>query len=268
MTTPQPFETSTTDEEVTLVAPRFDEEETIVARRVVPLGEVGHDLSAAAPAAATARAPQPPPRRRTWPLAGALVLVSALAGGVLGGVGLFLFQNRAAPRAEAPKQTAAPDNAPAVASQPTPTTEVIDEQPVAPSTSQASGPRADNSDAAPAVNPSNAATETRAAPTNAANNADAEQPKASADGGQAGAPKRGKKGAHDEEIERNERRAKRSDADGQLSRAGTDESGAPAARRVDTITIFDRPRRADRQDRTRRSSGADRIRRIFEGQPQ
>ena len=36
------------DDEVTLVAPRFDDEETIVARRVVPLEEVGRDAPAVA----------------------------------------------------------------------------------------------------------------------------------------------------------------------------------------------------------------------------
>src|SRR5256885_6641194 len=79
------------EDEVTLVAPRFDDEETIVARRVVPLEEVGH----AAHAVADARPPSA--TRRPWVLA--LVFVSSLVGGgVLGGAGFYFYQRRAAAR--------------------------------------------------------------------------------------------------------------------------------------------------------------------------
>src|SRR5205085_9587280 len=70
------------DDEVTLVAPRFDEEETLVARRVVPLEAVGGAARAATRAAAPVPARQP---RRSRVLA--LAFASALGGGVLGGGG-------------------------------------------------------------------------------------------------------------------------------------------------------------------------------------
>jgi hypothetical protein len=258
-----PHQVFQADEEETLVAPRFDDEETIVARRVVPLGEVGQAEPVATPTAAVASAypPERPSARRTWPLA--LVLVSALAGAVLGGTGLYFYQHRASSHASnqpAAQQPVAPLSAPAAASQPTPapTLEVATEQPSAPATSQNSDAGTDESNASP-VGGANVE-----APSDAAVPA-AEQRKADAD---AGSPKHGKKGDHDEEIERDRRRARHADSDDQLSNADTDADGAPVARRVDTITIFDRPRRAERRDRTRQTSGADRLRRIFEGQPQ
>ena len=76
------------DDEATLVSPRFDDEETIVARRVVPLGVAEGGARVATPAQVPAR-----PSRRAWVLA--LAFASALAGGVLGGVGLHLYQSRA-----------------------------------------------------------------------------------------------------------------------------------------------------------------------------
>jgi hypothetical protein len=252
-----------TDEEETLVAPRFDDEETIVARRVVPLEEVGQAEPVATPTATVASAypPERPSTRRSWPLA--LVLVSALAGAVLGGTGLYFYQHRASSHANnqpAAQQPVAPTNAAAAASQPTPapTLEVASGQPSAPATSQNSGALADESDASP-----NGGANV-GAPNDAAAAPEAEQRKADA---VAGSPKHGKKGDRDEEIERDRRRARHADSDDQLSHADTDADGAPVARKVDTITVFDRPRRAERRDRTRQSSGADRLRRIFEGQP-
>ena len=255
-----PHQVFQADEEETLVAPRFDDEETIVARRVVPLGEVGQAEPVATPTATVASAypPERPSARRSWPLA--LVIASALAGAVLGGTGLYFYQSRASSHANnqpAAQQPVAPLSA---ASQPTPspTLEVATEQPSAPATSQNSDAQADESNASP-VGGANVG-----APSDAAVPA-AEQRKADAD---AGSPKHGKKGDRDEEIERDRRRARHADSDDQLSHADTDADGAPVARHVDTITIFDRPRRAERRDRTRQTSGADRLHRIFEGQPQ
>src|ERR1044071_3300518 len=81
-------------EETTLVAPRFDDEETLVARPVVPLDADAHAVK---PPVRTAprpareyRSPRAP--RRSWTLA--LVLVSVLIGGVLGGAGLYLYQRQ------------------------------------------------------------------------------------------------------------------------------------------------------------------------------
>jgi len=256
-----------TDEEETLVAPRFDEEETVVARRVVPLDDVEHPEPVSAQPTATVaptHTSEPPAARRPWPLA--LVVASALIGAVLGGAGLYIYQHRAsshAANAPAAQQPVAPTNAPAAESQPTPapTLEVVNEQPSAPATSQNSDARADESNATP---DGGANAEEREAPKGAP---DAEQHKADEDRA-AVAPKHGKKGDRDEEIERNERRARRSDSDDQLSRSDTDAEGAPVARHVDTITIFDRPRHASRRDSQRSDRGADRLRRIFEGQPQ
>ncbi len=129
-----------TDEEETLVSPRFDDEETVVARRVVPLGEVGRAEPVETPPAAVASAYPPEPRvaRRSWPLA--LAVASALVGAVLGGTGLYLYQSRAsshAANAPAAQQPVAPSNAPAASSQPTPapTLEVVNEQPGTPAAS-------------------------------------------------------------------------------------------------------------------------------------
>jgi hypothetical protein len=248
-----------TDEEETLVAPRFDDEETVVARRVVPLGEVGQAEPVATPTATVASAypTERPSARRSWPLA--LVIVSALAGAVLGGTGLYFYQSRASSHAnnQPATQPVAPTNAPAAASQPTPapTLEVASGQPSAPAASQNSDAQADGSNVSP----------NGGAPNDAAAAPEAGQRKADA---VAGSPKHGKKGDRDEEIERDRRRARHADSDDQLSHADTDADGAPVARHVGTITIFDRPRRAERRDRTRQTSGADRLRRIFEGQPQ
>jgi hypothetical protein len=258
-----PHQVFQADEEETLVAPRFDDEETIVARRVVPLEEVGQAEPFATPTATLAHEYQPeqPATRRSWPLA--LVLVSALAGAVLGGTGLYLYQHRASSHANnkpAAQQPVAPSNAPAAASQPTPspTLEVASGQPSAPATSQNSDAQTDESNASP-----NGGANVES-PNDAAAAPEAEQRKADA---VAGSPKHGKKGDHDEEIERNQRRTKHTDSDDQLSNADAEADGAPVARHVGTITIFDRPRRAERRDRTRQTSGTDRLRRIFEGQP-
>ena len=219
MKTQEPHQPLPDDEdEVTLVAPRFDDEETIVARRVVPLEEVEH----AAPAVADARPDSRPPvaPRRPWLLA--LVFASSLVGGgVIGG------------------------------------------QSNAPAQSQDSEAQTDESNARDDANG-----EERDASDETDAGAAVEQRKASGEGERVGAPKRGKKGEHDEEIQRNERRASRANPDGQLSRADTDASTSDRhARHVDTI--FERPRRAARREHARPDTAgdADRLRRIFEGQP-
>ncbi|HEX8353689.1 MAG TPA: hypothetical protein VF611_12360, partial [Pyrinomonadaceae bacterium] len=111
-------------EEATLVAPRFDDEETLVARPVVPLdGEAVEPPAAAdatpAPTAAArlayARSRYAP--RRSWMVG--LMLASVLVGGVLGGAGLYLYQRQsrddaggATPQAVTPADTAQPASAP------------------------------------------------------------------------------------------------------------------------------------------------------------
>lgn len=248
------------DEETTLVAPRFDEEETLVARPVVPLGADAH---APAPAQTPAR-PAPEARRTFAPRRSgilALALASILIGGVLGGAGLYLYQRQSqdpavSPAAMAPEPLAAPADA-----------------------AQAPDVSAESQPAAPHAEPPAPQTEAPSAASNAAKPAtpapDAEVPAASParkpesvsvaerrTAPSEGTPRRIKKDERDEEIER--RPAPRPDDN--LAR---DE--APEARRVDTI--FYRQRRAERQAerraarRARRNDDVDRLRRIFEGTP-
>lgn len=247
-------------EEATLVAPRFDDEETLVARPVVPLG------------AEAAEAPAPPvtPRsafalpayarrrlapRRSWVLA--LVLVSVLVGGVLGGAGLYLYQRQSNDAAVAPPQAETPSE---TRQQPAPTAEVSDAPP----------PAAPATDAPAEAGPAEAATGEAAPPASEPETAPAAERDTPDAGGSAGTRRRGKKGEHDDEIGRPRREAG-PDSGGPVARA--DDSGAREARRVDTI--FYRPRRAERRAerraarRARREAGdTDRLRRIFEGTPE
>jgi len=238
-------------EEATLVAPRFDDEETLVARHVVPLDA----RSAEAPARRMASplpvsAPRPFATRRSWVLA--LVLVSVLIGGVLGGAGLYLYQRRsndatAAKPAQA-ETTAETQQPPA----PAPTAEV----------SNASQPGATSTDPPAEEAPAEAAADETTPPARESESTPAAERDTRDASGNVGTRKRGKKGEHDEEIERPVRRESRPDTDSPVAR--TDDSGAREARRVDSI--FYRPRRAAR--RARRDSDTDRLRRIFEGTPE
>ncbi|HWS89189.1 MAG TPA: hypothetical protein VN282_19610 [Pyrinomonadaceae bacterium] len=231
-------------EETTLVAPRFDDEETLVARPVVPLGGNG---GAPAPARSPARPAheyrRPYAPRRSWTLA--LVLVSVLIGGVLGGAGLYLYQRQSqdpavSPSAAAQQQPAA-DAAQAPVQQAAPHAESPAQQaatPAAPHAEESAPPtrEEDVPATAPAREAENVpAAERRTEPSE-------------------GAPRRGKKGDRDGELERRPN----SRPDGNAARADR-----PEARKVDTI--FGRPRRAER--RTRRDDDVDRLRRIFEGGP-
>ncbi|HEX8190570.1 MAG TPA: hypothetical protein VF586_19580 [Pyrinomonadaceae bacterium] len=242
-------------EETTLVAPRFDDEETLVARPVVPLeegaAEAAPELPAVAPTARPARGYRGPfAPRRSWTLA--LVLVSVLIGGVLGGAGLYLYQRQSQDPAVSPDAMTRPA-APADATQaPAPQAEERQaapnaEPPAEPPTTSAAAtaPAEEAPAAAPARAPESlpAAAERRPAPSD-------------------GTPKRGKKGDRDEEIERRDT----SRPGGNIARAVE-----PEARQVDTI--FYRQRRAERQAerraarRARREDDVNRLRRIFEGTP-
>lgn len=270
MEKPQSQQTLQTEEEVTLVvsgeeetlvAPRFDDEEALVARPVVPLdaeAAEAHAQTAAPYATAT-----PPPAyarrslvpRRSWVLA--LVLISVLVGGVLGGAGLYLYQRQSQDDravADTPTETPA-ETQPQQQQQPAPepTVEASNApQPEAPAV--AAEPTAAPDDA-----PDVSEDETVAAPP-------AREPKTEPAAGRrddteadrnAGTPKRGKKGERDAEAERPR----------PVARA---EAEAPReARRVDTI--FYRERRAMRRERARArrdGGGVDRLRRIFEGAPE
>jgi hypothetical protein len=233
-------------EETTLVAPRFDEEETLVARPVVPLEDDAHAPALERTAARPYRSTFAPRRPRML----ALVLISVLVGGVLGGAGLYLYQRQSQdpsattqPEADAAQAPAAP--AAAEEQNTTPPSEPPPQQTEAPAAAtQAVEP------APPArVEEAPAASSTREPESVPA----AERRAATDDGG---TPKRGKKGQRDEEIER--RPAPRPGDN--VARADERE-----ARRVDSI--FYRPRRAARRAR-RDDNDADRLRRIFEGTPE
>jgi hypothetical protein len=232
-------------EETTLVAPRFDTKETSVARPVVPLDADAPAAPAQAPTQDYRSAYAP---RRTSMLA--LALVSVLVGGVLGGAGLYIYQRQSQDPAVNPAATTTRQQ---TADAPTPpaatTTESRAAAPAQPSDAQATdAPKAE--EAAP---PARDGEEPAAAPVREPENVPAaERRTAPAEG----APKRGKKGDRDEEIDRH---TAPPPSDGNLARAAE-----PEARRVDSI--FYRPRRAER--RARRGDDVDRLRRIFEGTPQ
>ena len=247
-------------EETTLVAPRFDDEETLVARPVVPLEEGAHAPLRERPSIA---APRPAPSyrsryapRRTWTLA--LVLVSVLVGGVLGGAGLYLYQRQSQDPAVSPAAMTQPA-APADAAQ-APPAEVRNTTPPESTAPQAAAPTGAASNAEEPAPPARDAEASAAAPAREPENVPAaERRTAPSDG----TPKRGKKGERDAEIERRDT----PQPGGNVARAE-----APQARQVDTI--FYRQRRAERQAerraarRARRDDDVDRLRRIFEGTPE
>jgi hypothetical protein len=245
--------------EETMVAPRFDDEETVLARPVVPLGEVG-DAPAARASSSSSAAPVPlysrlrgAPRRS---LVAALVLVSALAGSVLGVGGLYLYQKHRAADANATQQ----QQPEAPAAQPTAetVTESRERETNAPAQVSTPAPAASEPDAQ-ASEDSDSSKEAERGEVR--DDAAAERRNASDDTDSARAVKRGKKGARDEEIQRGADRAPRYDEDDRP--VVRDDDDTREARRVGVITY--RPRRV----RPRRGAydTPDRLRRIFEGHP-
>lgn len=243
-------------EETTLVAPRFGDEETSVARPVVPLEEDAPRANSA-PATPVYRSPYAP--RRTGLLA--LVLISVLVGGVLGGAGLYLYQRQSQNPSAATTDTAEPTapTAPGDDAAQAPPAAAAEVQPAAPNAAPTVQPTAEPTAAVPNAEEEttpNAPSEQApaAAPARAPENVPAAERRADP---ASSTPKRGKKGNRDEEVEHRTN----SQPDGNVAR-----SEEPEARRVDSI--FYRPRRANR--RTHRDDGgdADRLRRIFEGGPQ
>lgn len=251
-------------EEATLVSPRFDDEETLVARPVVPLdaeGEAAPVTPHAADSPLPAYASRPYAARRPGVLA--LVLASVLVGGVLGGAGLYLYQRQSQ------------NEGAASASNPQPTPEAETQQPT-PNAEAAAAPQPE----APAADTEADAGEVAAPPVVEAGDdtsdaPDAREPESTpaterrggADAGGSASPrKRGKKGERDDEVERPQRARPRADAPVARDDSVPRESGPREARRVDSI--FYRPRRAARRERERARRDTDRLRRIFEGTPQ
>ena len=237
-------------EETTLVAPRFDDEETLVARPVVPLE------GNAPPSAPEPAAPRPTPDYRR-PLAPrrsgmlALVLFSVLVGGVLGGAGLYLYQRQSQDSTATTTQPSASTDATQAPA--APAAEVQNTTPPETPAPQTETPTAAAPNAEEAAQPAPDEEVPAAAPAREPENVPATERRTAPDEGVA--PKRGKKGSRDEEIERRTT----PNPDGNVARADQ-----PEARRVDSI--FYRPRRANR--RTRRDDEPDRLRRIFEGTPE
>ena len=264
--------------EETMVSPRFDDEETVLARPVVPLEEVGEAPAVVAepvPAAAEAAIPptaETPPlysRLRAAPrrsLVAGLVLVSVLAGSVLGVGGLYFYQKHrsadaSAPPAEQQKQADAPEHA---EQRPTAEPDSQGREANAPAAAEPSSPapvasekgsRADVDDAADSAK-DRGSEEADARPSVVERRAVPED-RAPA----VLTPKHAKKGARDAEPQREERRARRDEEDEQLSRGDEANNDRREARRVGVITY--RPRRVRRGN----YDSPDRLRRIFEGQP-
>lgn len=252
--------------EETMVAPRFDDEETVLARPVVPFEEVG-DAPAVIPAtsspASATVAPPPYSNPRAAPrrsLVAALVLVSALVGSVLGGAGLYFYQMRknadepaSQPQAEAPAAQPATETA----------SESQSREPVVPSAAEPPAPSAAETAAETEVEDDDDTAKDRDADESAASPV-AERRNVSEDREPAATPKRGKKGARDEEIRREARRAPRhAEDDRPVGRDEISDDDRREARRVGVITY--RPRRV--RPRRDRYESPDRLRRIFEGQP-
>jgi hypothetical protein len=239
----EPHQTLLTDEgEETLVTPRFDEEETIVARRVVPLADDGRIASL----------------RAAWtrPSLLALALVSTLVGVVMGGAGLYFYQSRrAAPPVVSATQnvSAPPEPAP---TQPAPTLEVpmdAQEQPVAPATSDGA-----KDEAAAREADAKKEADRDAVPAKRKDSGDQSE--------SAGTKRQGKKGDADADQTAERPRRVVYDTQGPIP-----EDSSPAAQRARRVEeglrraerIRERQRR--RRERAARSSGS--IESIFEGQP-
>jgi hypothetical protein len=251
----------------TMVTPRFDNEETVLARPVVPFEEVGDAAPAPPPVAPPSNAAQPlhtrlraAPRRS---LVAVLVLVSVLAGSVLGVGGLYFYQKHrnadATPAAEQQQQQA---DVTAPAAQPTaeagaqsrgtsaPATEPSAPVPVASEPEVSANDEADSAKDKGSEKDKNSEKTDDSPVVERRNVSESRDPVA--------APKRGKKGERDEEIQRETRRSNRDDDEDRAIRADDDRR---EARRVGVITY--RPRRARRDN----YGTPDRLRRIFEGQP-
>lgn len=242
--------------EETLITPRFDEVETVQAQPVVPLAEV--------PTGAGRGRSFGVRRLASWPLA--LVLVSALVGVVVGGAGLYFYQHRSTaattPDTQTPTASAdAPADAPS-----------LEESASAPP--QDAEPAQEAADAAEVVaaeivEPDAPARDEK---KEEADKSPAPEPRKAAerDDADADSNKRGRKGGErDAEAVRRTPRAERV---GSREQARDDDDDEPQARLADEIT-YRRERRAERQAerrerRANRQRSVDRVRGIFEGQPE
>ncbi len=239
--------TSHEDVDETLITPRFDREESAEAQPVVPLAVVSGEARTFDAAHANASVV----RRKTWPLA--LVLASALTGGVLGGAGLYFYQkSQQAEAAPAPSDMTT-EQASVPADAPPPST--------LPSPAEAAVPSSPTPEEVEAV-------EDETEEPVVVESEKKKEKKKDSDKKDDDASKRTKKEARDEEPARGERRPRRVNEDARASSDDEEDVRGDEerqARRVDSI-VYERERR--RQRRQRRQPAVDRIRGIFEGQPE
>ena len=237
----QPF-AAQGDADATLVTPRFDEQEAETARPVVPLAEATEVGVYGA-------------GRRRWPLA--LVLASALLGGVVSVFALRVYQGR---------QRAAAVQGVSVSQAPR-------QQEGEPQASSGAAVVA-TPEATPAQSgPSVAAVETYERPEPALKAAEAEKREEKKDGRRE--PGGARKGADEprstREAERRKDQAPAARADARPRRVETityRDAERPARQRRDEAAVYDAPRDARRGEARRpRRRNVDRIRDIFEGPP-
>lgn len=222
----------------------FDDEATVLARPVVPLADAPEEMTfVSAGGQHPARAP-----RRPWLLG--LVLVSALAGAVLGGTALYLMQGRrAAPSQPQQQQTSAPAP-PQQSAEVTTTTAPAEEAP------QPQAPAPQESHAAPP--PAEPTKPEQEQPREAAPRPEPAGQERTERMERTSAPRHGRKAEHEDEDDDPPQRAERRRGDGAIdTQAPIPDDYSPASRRAarveeDLRRIDDRrnrgPRRARRVD--------------------
>ncbi len=255
------------DTDATMIAPRFDERESVTAQPVVPLADVvATEANALPPYMQKQRG-----ARRKWPLA--LILVSALGGSALGMAGLYFYQQRRETPIESTPETQVERVSVPVATAQTSTTPApVEERPVvttdAPPATVPAKQQVERS--APSVAPV-ADDDSKARKENARDERDVKKKKDDDDTAATPLPSR-------KAVETNERTGTlkhgkkgesetRADEAAQLPQRPRRVETAPdderTTRRIDTINYPEN--RSGRRARGQRS--IDRVRGIFEGQP-
>jgi hypothetical protein len=239
------------EDEETMITPRFDGEETRTARPVVPLDS--RRRAAVIPSKFT----RYPSWRGlgSWPLA--LVLGSAFIGSVLGGAGLYLYQQRSAAEASTSEPRAEVSQpAPHIESSPTPETLTTPEPTPQPDAEISSVEELAST--APVVSTTK---------ENGTSRDDREKSQRDVRGRDDSTTKRGKKGDRDNEPLVGDQRPHRVSDREPSGEENESEVDGRESRRVGSI-IYPRDGRWERRERRRqRQTSVDRIRGIFEGQP-
>jgi type IV secretory pathway VirB10-like protein len=247
------------EDEETIVAPRFDEEETIIAQPVVPLG-------------GAARV-QPRPRR---PWSFALIIVSVLVGVVIGGAGFYMFQTRTSASNAAHASAPEPVNVAAQPAQPAPTAPTAEAQ--SETTTPAPSGNAENAqvaenppDGSGAKNDKAEGKKSEADKKDAEASSVSERRSGSNEGERDVAPKHERKGETDDNSRAAQRdvRPRRTEVDTQAPIPDDSSHAAARARRVEEgLRRAERIRERRRGRRENASRSPDSIQGIFEGQPQ